>query len=389
MTTADWVAAEPLPPQWSEPEKAFRVNRYADIGLVLRHPDLQVVELTAEIAKLAARTGRSFPNLINMLGGVLFFRNPPAQTKIRRFLRRSLDAFAADLSTSAIRQHVDFLLQTIPVDEPVDAVAAISARLPVVVMARALGVPERLVVEVRSISNRLIEAWHRGVPLKKYEQLEVEARNLAAILIESIRAQEGQKNGLGQMAAIGKTEFDGDNHVIAACAYFFILAAVETTAALLGNAIYLLASHPAELKRLRSAPEMMGSCLDEIMRFAGPLRRLSARVNRSGFHLGGTDVDPGTMIIAMIEQAHRDPAAYPNPSLFDIGRRAPPHFGFGAGIHACLGSVLARLEAATLVGTLFDRFEVELLDAAPQWEDNPDFRRLISLNVVLRRAATG
>lgn len=389
MNVPDWVAADPLPPQWSASENALRVNRYADVAAVLRHPDMEVVELSAEVAKLAARSGRSFSNLINLFGGVAFFRNPPAHAKIRRMMRQSLDMFAPDLTASAIRNHVDFLLGAVNADEPIDAVSALSLRLPILVIARALGLAEDIATAIRRSSARLIEASHRVVPFKTYERLEKEASDLTAILVEQIAASAGKATGLSRMIALAKTDYGFDNSAIAACTFYLILASVETASALLGNAIYLLSSHPNELDRLRSTPAMMTSCLNEIMRFAGALRRLNARVATTDLRLADVVIEAGTAIILMIEQAHRDPAVYADPSRFDIARQAPPHFGFGAGIHACLGSALARLEATTLVTALLDRFDIELLDTAPQWEENPDLRRLATLKLVLRPVPKG
>jgi cytochrome P450 len=386
MTLPDWVAAEPGPPQWSARERALIINRYADAAALLRHPGVRVAELTTNIAQLAERAGRSFPNLIDLLGGVLFFRNPPIQTKLRRFLRLTLGLFAPALDAPAIRAHAESVLDTTPRDEPIDAITALANRLPTRVMAGALGLPEAFVAGMRTTSNRLVEAWHYGAPLRVFEGLETEARDLSEMLTQQMGEGLDRTSGLGAMAALGKDQFRLAESEIAASAFFLIWAGTETTAALLGTSIYLMAAYPAERDRWRGGSRATKSYLDEVMRFAGPLRRLNARLAGPGLRLSDVPIDSGTRLLAMIEQAHRDPAAYPDPTRFDPARRGPPHLGFSGGPHTCLGGVLAYREATVLIDALFRRFDVELPDRVPHWEDHPDLRRLERLEVILRPA---
>ena len=383
MMVPDWVEASHEPPRWSAKENSFILTRYADAAAVLRHPEVQVVELGNEIARLGVRWRRTFPNLVTMLGGILVHRNPPAHTTIRLFLKKSLQNFAADLSESAMRRSVDSLLDTIPSGEPVDAVHVLATRFPAMTIARALGLEENFVANVMRTGAQLIGAWHRGSSLKTYERLENEARELSAAMTEKIREQRGMTGGLGRMATLGASEFGLDDDEIAAGAFFFIMAGTRTTAMLLGNMMYLLAARPADRERVMADPGLMKACIDETMRFAGPLRHVG-RVAGPEMCLSSVRIPPGSAIYVKLEVAHRDPEASEHPERFDIDRRGAPHLGFAAGIHACLGTGLAHLEAATLISTMFRRFDVELLEASPQWQEHLLFRELAKLPVVLR-----
>jgi cytochrome P450 len=253
-------------------------------------------------------------------------------------------------------------------------------------MASALDLPQEFVAGTRDASNHLIKATHYGNSLGTLKRLEIDAESLSTRLIEEIRAGSSGSQGLKGMAALGENKFDLAESEIAACAFFLIWAGIETTSALLGSAIYLMAEHPAELARWRRNPQATRSFLDEVMRFAGPLRRLNARIAQPDLRLSEIAIEGGMRVVAVIEEAHRDPAAYPDPTRFDPARRGPPHLGFGVGPHACLGGVLAYREAAILIDILFRRFDVELPDSVPHWDDHPDFRRLERLDVILRPA---
>jgi cytochrome P450 len=72
--------------------------------------------------------------------------------------------------------------------------------------------------------------------------------------------------------------------------------------------------------------------------------------------LGGQRLREGQIVIALLAAANRDAAVCPAPDTFDITREPNRHVAFGSGVHYCIGSPLARLEATTALGSLLDRF---------------------------------
>jgi cytochrome P450 len=220
MTVTDWVSVEHSPPQWIPRDGALSVNRYADVATLLRHPDIRGPELGRNITKLAERANRSFPNLVNLVGGFLLFQNPPAHTRLRQFLRQTLELLGPALTEETIRGHADFLLDSVDADAPVDAIKALSNRLPIRVMAHALGVTEEFVVAARETNYGLHRVWHYGAPLRAFDRLEVEAGELLAPLIEKLRTGDGSAPGLQAIGALGKDQFDLAENEIAALVFF-------------------------------------------------------------------------------------------------------------------------------------------------------------------------
>jgi cytochrome P450 len=89
---------------------------------------------------------------------------------------------------------------------------------------------------------------------------------------------------------------------------------------------------------------------------------------RAGARIGDTELADGEVVWLFPGAAHRDPAKFPDPNRFDVGRRPNPHLGLGHGVHLCLGAHLARLEGRIALGQLLDRlpeFEVADVDYAP------------------------
>jgi cytochrome P450 len=151
------------------------------------------------------------------------------------------------------------------------------------------------------------------------------------------------------------------------------VAGHETTTNLIGNGVLTLLRHRDQLARLRAEPALIGSAVEEMLRFEGSVNFV-ARHPTVPYRIDDVTVEPGETIYFMLAAANRDPAAFPDPDRFDVARTPNHHLGFGAGIHHCIGAPLARLEGQIGIARLLGRFPVlQALDETPCW------RRLINL----------
>jgi cytochrome P450 len=132
------------------------------------------------------------------------------------------------------------------------------------------------------------------------------------------------------------------------------VAALDTTSSLIANMLSAFADHPDQWQRLRENPDLVGSAVEEALRFDSPIRAFF-RTTTTDTVLCGVPIPAETRVATMFGSANRDPAVFDDPETFDIGRQPNPHLSFGASIHLCLGAPLARLEAATLLAELVNR----------------------------------
>jgi len=123
---------------------------------------------------------------------------------------------------------------------------------------------------------------------------------------------------------------------------------------LIGNGVLALLRHPDELRRLRQAPALITSAVEELLRYDGPVQR-TARVAGDDVTFGGRTIRKGDMVMPFIGAADRDPAQFPDPDRLDLGRGDNRHIAFGWGIHFCLGAPLARVEGQIAIDTLVRR----------------------------------
>lgn len=121
-------------------------------------------------------------------------------------------------------------------------------------------------------------------------------------------------------------------------------AGFETTARLMAETFRYLADDPALLVRLRKEPEVAQRFVEELVRLRGPLHRAFRRATQD-VELGGVTVPKDALVHFVIASASRDELVWSDPDSLDVDREEQGHFGFGYGVHGCLGAPLARLEA--------------------------------------------
>jgi cytochrome P450 len=123
---------------------------------------------------------------------------------------------------------------------------------------------------------------------------------------------------------------------------------------LISNMLSAFADNPDQWQRLRENPSLVGSAVEEALRFDSPVRAFF-RTTTDDAVLCGVPIPFGSRVATIFGSANRDPAVFDHPDTFDIGRQPNPHLSFGASIHLCLGAPLARLEAAMLLEALVAR----------------------------------
>jgi cytochrome P450 len=142
-------------------------------------------------------------------------------------------------------------------------------------------------------------------------------------------------------------------------------AGQETTARLLAAGMQVLAEQPALADELRSNPAAIPNFIEECLRLEGPIKG-SFRLALCDTQLAGVDIPAGSMVMAAIGAANRDPNIFPDPDRFDPKRaNARRNVAFGYGEHFCPGASLARAEARVSFERLLARLDdIAVVDGA-------------------------
>jgi cytochrome P450 len=163
-----------------------------------------------------------------------------------------------------------------------------------------------------------------------------------------------------------------------ATSLLLFFAGHETTVNLVGNGLLALLRRPDQLGAVREEPALIGNAVEELLRFDSPVQRTFRAVAEDLELPGGTCLQQGQRVMALIGAANRDPRRFEHPDRLQVRRvDAKHHLSFGGGIHYCIGAPLARLEAEITLATALRKFPgLHLVDAAPAWRPNLIFRGL-------------
>ncbi len=136
----------------------------------------------------------------------------------------------------------------------------------------------------------------------------------------------------------------------------------ETTTRLIGFAGQLLAEHPDQRRELAQDFSLIPRAIEEVLRYEAP-SPVQARYVGRDTECRGQTVPEGSVMLLINGSANRDERHFPDADRFDI-HRLGAHLSFGQGLHFCLGSALARMQARVVLEEVFKRW--------PDWEVDYD-----------------
>ncbi|MGU3539160.1 cytochrome P450 [Methylobacterium sp. A54F] len=299
----------------------------------------------------------------------LIFRDPPDHDTLRAFVMREFSIARVRALDGRIGREVHALIDACRGRGEVCLVEDLSYPLPVAVICDLLGVPEadepqfqawatQLATALEPDARHDAESRHRTVAA--FDAISAYMR--ALIREKRRRPTDDMLSGLAAPGPGGAARM-GDFDLIAT-AILLLVAGHETTVNLITNGMLTLLRHPAELARLRADPERAPRLIEELLRYEPPVH-FRTRKALGAIEAGGVTIPAGAPVVLLFAAGSRDPERFPDPDRFDPDRDDIQHFGFGGGLHYCVGAPLARLEAEIALVALCRRLVAPRLLADP------------------------
>jgi cytochrome P450 len=166
------------------------------------------------------------------------------------------------------------------------------------------------------------------------------------------------------LSVIANYEIDGELLPLDVAESIVVLTiggGTDTTTSVTSAAIVHLGRNPEDKERLRTHPELIDSATEEFLRLYSPVR-IQARIVGRDAEFRGCQLRAGDRVLVSETSANRDERAFPNADRFIMDRFPNRHVAFGAGIHRCPGSHLARLQFKTSINQLMRRLPDFVLD---------------------------
>ncbi|GAB4393426.1 MAG: cytochrome P450 [Kiloniellaceae bacterium] len=369
-------------PVYQSPRGDWYLTRYADVAGVLTD---QRFQRQSPHGETPISRGTRMPSVIDrMLSRWMVFTDPPLHTRLRGLVGTAFTPKRIAGLHDDIRGIAGRLLDEALEAERLDLIGAFAYPLPVMVISRILGVPAEDYGKLKVWSGQLTGALDTGdaeelaTGIPATEELMAYVADLIAA-----RRRTPQDDLVSAMLADSETEDAlSDDELLANCV-FLLWAGHETTKNLIGNGTLCLLRNPGEFTRLAANPGLLGSAVEEFLRYESPIQKIG-RWTRRSVELGGNVIPAGSYVVSVFGAANRDPDQFPDPDRLDVGRHDGGNLAFGKGIHHCLGYGLAKLEAQVAFEALLQRVSAIELDApAPRWQRNASIRGLESLPVAV------
>jgi len=275
----------------------------------------------------------------------------PRHGQLRAVVADSFRKEAIARHAPMVRAVVTDILDTLPRGEKFDFVDRVARRIPMIVLAKVLGVPDDMREQIVAWGD-LFSDTTADVTERRNAFVEI-ARYLPALIAR--KAADPQDD---LMSVLVKARIDGEPLSLTQIQNLFgllITAGNETTRFLLAGAMEKLALSPELANELYANPGLIPDAVDEFVRWIAPVRHMR-RTAAENTEIGGVPVKAGDKVVVFFASAARDAAVFEHPDDVRFDRKPNNHLGFGVGPHFCVGMHLAKLEAVVFFEEWFSRF---------------------------------
>lgn len=334
------------PVYWSSECNFWVLSRYDDVRAALLNWKAFSNEAGAGSTGEVGDVFRQAPNLLMF--------DPPRHTDLRKIIARLITPERMRGLGDYVRMRVRELLDPLEGESSFDLTQDFAEPLPMRVIADLLGIPQEDAPVLMQAVDKLADHNRGDVERNTAEALTELSDYYADFFRQRARRPAGDDIVWHLMEA-SRTGLLSDAETLG-FAILVTIAGGETTTKMIGNMALLLFENPDQKALLAGSPELMRGAIEESLRYNSSTHMLT-RCLTEDVTLHGSTMRAGDTVAIVFNSANNDERKYPDPDRYDIRRTIRgDHVAFGAGVHACLGAPLARLEIAAAFEEILRRW---------------------------------
>jgi cholest-4-en-3-one 26-monooxygenase len=341
----------------------WAITKYHDLKWVSKNPGLFSSERHGTLRQDPS------PSDLPAIQSIMLNMDPPRHRQYRTLVNQAFTPRMIANLHGRVRAMVTQIINGVIERGECDFVEDVAALLPLEVICEMMGVPQEDRRHIYVLGNKMVgiddpDLQADGNPIvpgdamAAFGEMFVYASNLWKI------AHETSDDTLAK--ALVNAELDGRKLDEMEFNFFFLLLLIagnETTRTVTTNGMIALLEHRDQLNDLEKDPSLVGSAVEEILRFA-PAVHSFRRTATTDTELRGQNIRASDKMILWYPSANRDEEIFQDPDSFNIRRSPNDHVAFGFGEHYCLGANLARMELQEVFRGITMRFR-NMTHAAP------------------------
>jgi 4-methoxybenzoate monooxygenase (O-demethylating) len=355
------AAREAGPIVWLPKVGAWCVARYEDVRKVLEDADTFCSGAGVGLSNFKKETPWRTPSL-------LLETDAPEHTRNRSVITRAVAPAALKGLREDFQEQAEILIAELVTQGTFDAATDLAEVYPIKVFGDAVGIRSEGRHHLLTYADMVFNAM--GPRNERVENAMAKVEPAADWVWQSCQRHALIPGGFGTRIFESADAGTVSEHEAAMIVRSFLSAGLDTTVNGIGNAIYCFATNPSEWQKVLADPNLARSSFEEVMR-CETVFQMFFRTTTRETTFGEVTINEGEKILVSLASANRDPRRYSDPNRFDISRAFPAHVGFGAGIHGCVGQMIARMETELIIRALAGRVKsIELLDGAKRRSHN-------------------
>ena len=351
---------------------AWAVSRYEEVTQVLSDPATFCSSAGVGLSDFTKEEPWRPPSL-------LLEADPPEHSAARRVVTSVFSPIVVRKLREEFLEKARRMVGELVKKGSFDAVTDLATAFPLAVFPDFVGIAKEGRENLIPYGSMVFNTF--GPRNKHFEKAVAKAESVTAWIMEQCRVG-AVTQGLGvEIHAAAKAAGYSDEDS-AKLLRSFLTAGVDTTVHGIGNAILCLAENPEQFEALRADPSLARAAFEEVVRFEAPVQTFFCTTTRD-VDVSGIVIPAGEKVLMFLAAANRDERKWENPDQYDIRRKAAGHVGFGYGVHACLGQMLARLEGEVVLTALAEQVSSITITGPYERQLNNTLRGLESLPVTV------